>query len=318
MSKATLFSIVAAAAAIVVGFCTSGRAEDCAARVLRFNETLDAGHDAEAQVLVDAIATDAQCGRFQVPVQRRLSAFRLRAAQELMARGRPSGEYEHLLADAAGPGVLWQAAATLAEVRFGERRFVEAALGFDAAIELVKNETATPVAPSKFEIQQLVDRAAVSRLLEANAGSAHRTPTYVTALDDKRDGALGGFFSGAVRGIVPHALPLPITFDYDKATLTPIGEAAVRDLARAIREQQPAKVLVVGHTDVRGGAEYNLKLSRDRADAVAAFMRQNGIDVPIEASGVGSNDPLKIEDSAGLTQDDIFALNRRVEWVRGD
>ena len=316
MTRVTLFSIVAAASAIMAVSCTPGHAEDCAAKILRFNESADMGQDAEAQDLVDAIATDAQCGQFQVPVQRRLSAFRLRAAQELMARGRPSEEYERILTEAARPGVLWQAAATLAEVRLGERRFAEAALGFDEAIEVVKNETVTPVAPSQFEIQQLVDRAAVSRLLEANAGSAHQAPTYVAAPNDKRDGALGGFFSGAVRGIVPHALPLPITFDYDRATLTPIGEAAVRDLARAVREQQPAKVLVVGHTDVRGGAEYNLKLSKDRAEAVAAVMRQNGIDVPIEASGVGFSEPLRIEDSNGLTQDDIFALNRRVEWVR--
>ena len=152
MTRVTLFSIVAAASAIMAVSCTPGHAEDCAAKILRFNESADLGHDAEAQTLVDAIATDAQCGQFQVPVQRRLSAFRLRAAQELMARGRPSEEYERILAEAARPGVLWQAAATLAEVRLGERRFAEAALGFDEAIELVKNETVTPVAPSQFEI----------------------------------------------------------------------------------------------------------------------------------------------------------------------
>ena len=316
MTRVTLFSIVAATLALTAASCTPGQAEDCSAKITRFNQSADVGHDAEAQALVDAIATDAQCGQFQVAVQRRLSAFRLRAAQEMMARGRPSEEYEHILAEAAHPGVLWQAAATLAEVRFGERRFAAAALGFDEAIELVKNETVTPVAPSSFEIEQLVDRASVSRLLEANAGSDHQAPTYVAAPDGKRDGALGGYFSGVVRGLGPHALPLPITFDSGKSTLTPIGEAAVRDLARAVREQQPTKVLVVGHTDVRGGADYNLKLSKDRAEAVAAFMRQNGIDVPIEAAGVGFSEPLRIEDSNGLTQDDIFALNRRVEWVR--
>ncbi len=316
MARATLFSLVAITFFTILGYSVPGHAEDCAAKIQRFNETADAGRDADAQELVDAISTDASCGQFQIPVQRRLSAFRLQAAQEMMARGRPSGEYEHILTDAARPGVLWQATATLAEVRFGERRFDEAALGFDAAIETVKNVAVTPVAPSQFEIQQLIDRAAVSRLLEANVGSGHKAPTYVAAPSDRRDGAIGGFFSGSVRGIVPHALPLPITFDTDKATLTPVGEAAVRDLARAIRDQQPDKVLVVGHTDARGGAEYNLKLSKDRADVVAAFMRQNGIDMPIEASGVGFNEPLRIEDSNGLTQEDIFALNRRVEWVR--
>lgn len=301
---------------LLLGHAADGRADDCAAEVQRFNEAVDAGDDTAAQTLVDAIATDALCGRYQVSVQRRLAALRLAAAQNLMARGRPGEEYESILSAAARPAVLWQAAATLAEVRFGQRRFAEAAIGFDSAIELVKNETVTPTAPSKFEVQDLIDRAAQSRLLEANVGSAHQHPTYVPALSDSRSGTIGGYYSPSVRGIVPHALPLAIIFDFDKATLTPVGQDAVRELIRAVTEQQPAKITVVGHTDVRGGPEYNLKLSRDRAETVAGFMRQNGVTVPIEVAGVGANEPLKVEDSAGLTQDDIFALNRRVEWLR--
>lgn len=317
-SKSKVFCVAAIAVTVALGWSQAALAADCAASLRQFNEAVDAGRMSEAQGLVDRIATDAQCGHLQVPVQRRLAALRLNAAQDLMAKGRPSEEYEKILADAARPGVLWQAAATLAEVRFGERRFAEAARGFDSAIELVKNEVVTPVAPSRFEIKGLVDRGALSRLLEANAGSEHKPPTYVATLDDKRDGKMGGYFSPSVRGIVPHALPLPIIFDYNKATLTPIGEDAARELARAVKEQQPTAVVIVGHTDVRGGPDYNLKLSRERAETVAAFLKQNGVDIPIQASGVGSNDPIKIEDSAGLTQDDVYALNRRVEWVRAD
>ena len=73
---------------------------------------------------------------------------------------------------------------------------------------------------------------------------------------------------------------------------------------------------MIGHTDVRGGAEHNMKLSNERAQIVAAFLRQSGVKIPVEAAGVGANEPLHVEDSAGLTQDDIYALNRRVEWRR--
>ena len=100
------------------------------------------------------------------------------------------------------------------------------------------------------------------------------------------------------------------------ATLTPVGEDAARDLLRAVEEQRPDRIRLVGHTDIRGGAEYNVSLSRERAEAVAAFMRRNGVDVPIETVGVGSSEPMKVEDSAGLTQDDIYALNRRVDFMR--
>jgi len=304
------------ALALLLGPASWALADDCSDMVDQFNEAVDAGRDADAQGLVDKIATHGLCGRFQVPVQRRLAAFRLKAAQDLMARGRPSQEYEQLLVRADRPEVLWQAAATLAEVRFGERRFADSARGFDRAIETVKNEALTPNAPSKFEIQELIDRAAQSRLLAANAGTSDREPEFVTAVNDRRDGKLGGVYSPSVRGIVLHALPLPITFDYDKSLLTNVGEQSALELLRAIQEQQPAKVVVIGHTDVRGGAEHNLKLSNERAEAVAAFLRKSGLEIPIEASGVGANEPLHIEDSAGLTQDDIYALNRRVEWRR--
>ena len=305
---------------IALALCAAGQparaAGDCDAALQRFNEAVDAGAIPRAQSAVDAIATDASCGQFQMPVQRRLAVMRLRTALDLMARGRPDSEFESVLIAAAHPGALWQASATLGEVRFGQRRFAEAAGEFDDAIEVVKNEKLTPTPPEKVEIQSLIDRAAQARLLEANLGSDHRPPTYVRTASDKRDGKLGGFFSPSVRGIVPHALPLPIIFDYRQATLTPVGEDAVRDLIRAVQEQQPAKIVVVGHTDPRGGEEYNVKLSHDRADAVAKFMHDNGVDVTIESSGVGASEPLHIEDSAGLTADDIYALNRRVEWLR--
>ena len=144
------------------------RAADCNALLDDFNRTVDAGEEAKAQSLVDKIATDAECGRFQVPAQRRLAALRLSAAHLLMARGRPVSDYDRLLKSAESPEVLWQASATMGEVRFGERRFTDAAQAYDRAIEVVKNESLTPTPPSKFEIDGLVERSSQSRLLAAN------------------------------------------------------------------------------------------------------------------------------------------------------
>src|SRR5947209_7498843 len=259
----------------VVGNGAPARAADCSQVVDEFNRAVDAGREAEAQLLTDRIAMDAQCGRFQIAVQRRLAAFRLAAVQFLMARGRPSADYERLLTDAERPEVLWQASATMGEVRFGERRFVEAAMAFDRAIEIIKNETRTPVAPSKFEIEGLVDRAAQARLLAANLPSGNEHGGFVKTARDQRDGTLGGIYSRSVRGIVPRAIPVPITFDYAKTAFTRVGEEAAQELLTAIKEQQPSQIVLVGHTDVRGGAETNIKLSVARAEAVANFLREN-------------------------------------------
>ena len=116
-------------------------AADCGPLLDRFNQAIDTAQEAGAQALVDEIAGSADCGEFQTRAQQRLAALRLSAAQILMARGRPPAEYERLLTASETTEVLWQASATLGEVRFGERRFAEAAEAYDRAIDIVKNET---------------------------------------------------------------------------------------------------------------------------------------------------------------------------------
>ena len=308
--------LAAGALAMVLAITGAVAAEECKPLIDDYNRSVDAGQDSQAQELVDRIATSAECGRYQVPAQRRLSALRLSAAQSLMARGRPAQDYEHLLTAAESPEVLWQASATLAEVRFGERRFADAAQAYDRAIEIVKNETLTPAAPAKFEIEGLVERAGQARLLAANGLAANGRLAFVQTARDQRDGSLGGFYSRSVRGIRPVAIPVPITFDYRKANMTDIGEEAARELLDAIKQQHPSRVVLVGHTDVRGTVEFNMKLSRDRAEAVAAFLRENGIELEVETIGKGANEPMQVSDSSGLSQEDIYALNRRVEWRR--
>ena len=167
-------------------------AEDCQSLLDEFNRTIDSGDDGRAQSLVDKIAISADCGRYQVPVQRRLAARRLSVVQFMMARGRPVADYDRLLLAAQSPEVLWQASATMGEVRFGERRFVEAAQAYDLAIEIIKNESLTPVAPSKFDIEGLIERAGEARLLAANGVGSGGGEKFVKTAKDQRDGTLGG------------------------------------------------------------------------------------------------------------------------------
>ena len=289
-------------------------AEMCSGAVAAFNQAVDDAQFEVAQRQIDQMAGDTTCGGYLVPAQHRLAASRLDAAQKLIAQERPLGEYINLLIDADRPEVLWQSAATIAEVRFGQRQFAEAARSFDRAIEIVKNETLTPNAPSRPEIEGLLSRAAQARLLAANVQHGAEGGGFVATT--VRDGHLGGIFSARVRGVVPRAVPMPITFGYRSASLTPEGEQAAMELARAIREQQPERVTLVGHTDVRGGRDYNMTLSLARAQVVAGFLRQQSIDVPVEANGVGADEPLQLNDTTGLEQDDVYALNRRVEWRR--
>lgn len=291
-------------------------AGNCRSLIDPFNQAIDEAQESEAQALIDKIAGSADCGQAQTAAQYRLAALRLSAAQILMARSRPVAEYERLLIAADTPEVLWQASGTLGEVRFGQRRFAEAAEAFDRAIAIIKNEALTPRRPEKFEIDSLINRSGQARLLAASVKMADGSSSFVPTAKDQRDGTLGGIYSRSVRGIVPQSVPIPITFEYRKTTFTAIGEQAARELAQALKEQQPARVQLVGHTDIRGTDDTNMKLSAARAEAVAAFLKEAGVATEIDTKGVGAADPIKVVDSSGLSQDDVYALNRRVEINR--
>ena len=232
------------------------------ARLYSTNSTarFDSGEEDLAQKLVDKIATSADCGRYQVPVQRRLAALRLNVAQLMMARGRPAADYDRLLLAAQSPEVLWQASATVGEVRFGERRFAEAAQAYDLAIEIIKNESLTPAAPSKFEIEGLIERSARRAFLPPMASGSVHDEKFVKTAKDQRDGTLGGLYSRSVRGIVPRSIPVPITFEYRTTTFTSVGQDAARELLGALQEQKPSRILLVGHTDVRGTARIQYEI----------------------------------------------------------
>jgi len=288
----------------------------CTALLDKLNTAVAAKDIAAAAAEADTIAVSADCGQFQVNAQRRVAALRLASAQEMMAANRPVADYEPLLIAADSPQVLWQASATLGEIYFSARRFADAAADYQQAIEIIKNETRTPKAPPADTISDLIQRAAQARILAANPTSDNPQGSFVPAEKDHRSGVLGGIYSENVRGIVPVSIPVPITFDFDKSSFTSIGTEAAQELLEALKEQKPGRVILIGHTDRRGADDYNQKLSERRAQAVADFLKSHGIDATIDAEGRGASEPVDVTATANLTEDDIDALNRRVEWRR--
>ncbi|NNG71618.1 DUF4384 domain-containing protein [Rhizobium laguerreae] len=288
----------------------------CTALLDKLNTAVAAKDITAAAAEADTIAVSADCGQFQVNAQRRVAALRLSAAQEMMAANQPVADYEPLLAAADSPQVLWQASATLGEIYFSARRFADAAADYQQAIEIIKNETRTPKAPPAETISDLIQRAAQARILAANPTSDHPEGSFVPAEKDQRSGVLGGIYSENVRGIVPVSIPVPITFDFNKSSFTSIGTEAAEELLEALKEQKPGRVILIGHTDHRGGDDYNQKLSERRAQAVADFLKSKGIDATIDAEGRGASEPVDVTATANLTEDDVDALNRRVEWRR--
>ena len=300
-------------AAILLASATTAFA-DCGDLLQRFNQALEQRSLAQVTALEKQIAADAACGNRLVEVRHRRATLQLLLAQRLVDKGAKIPDYEGLLVDADKPEVSWLAAKMLGDMHFAQRAFADAARAYDRAVEIIKNASKTPSPPREEQIKAVTDLANRSRLLAANEESPGAI--FVSPPKDYRDGSIGGSFSQEIRGFTPKNVPLPINFETASARLTRIGQAAADELATALREQNPQRITIVGHTDERGSYDYNMRLSSQRAAAVASFLRQKGIAAPVVTIAKGKAEPLFLADRSDLTKQDIWALNRRVEWQR--
>jgi outer membrane protein OmpA-like peptidoglycan-associated protein len=313
--RAKAFRVACLAVAAVIAGTTVAEA-DCADLLDRFNSAIAARAISEAKTIEAQIAGDAVCGGRLVDVQRRRAALQLTLVQQLLTPGASGEQAEHLLVEADQPEVLWQAAKAVADLRFSQRRYADATAAFERALEIIRNPAKTPQAPNESMIRQLFERTTQSRLLAANADDKRHPPVYIAAAKDHRDGSPGGSFSENIRGFRPSVIPLPIQFETASAVLSPVGNKAAAELLEALRHQKPKQVTIIGHTDERGGDAFNLRLAEDRVKAVKKFLQEQGIDAQITTVAKGKSEPLNLQDASDLTREDIWALNRRVEWRR--
>ncbi|MBA2960739.1 MULTISPECIES: peptidoglycan-associated lipoprotein Pal [Ramlibacter] len=98
-------------------------------------------------------------------------------------------------------------------------------------------------------------------------------------------------------------------FDYDSYQLKPEAQPAIDAHARFLKANPNRRVALEGHTDERGGREYNLALGQRRAEAVRRALSLLGVaDNQMEAVSFGKEKP-----AANGSDEAAFAQNRRVE-----
>lgn len=101
-----------------------------------------------------------------------------------------------------------------------------------------------------------------------------------------------------------------IFFDFDKSELRPESFFELDKLTKLLKENPELKIEIRGHTDNIGTKEYNLLLSLARADAVAKYLTERGIDeTRIKVLGFGEEQPVAPNDTEENRQ-----KNRRVEF----
>ena len=110
---------------------------------------------------------------------------------------------------------------------------------------------------------------------------------------------------------VKAAVDLLINFEFDSADLQPKGAKDLDQLVMALKDASMAKLTFVieGHTDSKGTEEYNLELSKRRAQSVVSYLVRNGVGSErLESKGLGFSQPY-------YPQRPEAAENRRVRIV---
>jgi len=99
-----------------------------------------------------------------------------------------------------------------------------------------------------------------------------------------------------------------IEFESNSTTMLPRGRATLDQLITLLRRAPRTAIEIGGHTDKYGEPEYNLELSRLRAEAVRHYFISHGLTNQFTAVGYGASRPLSVAQTrAGLQQ------NRRIE-----
>ena len=100
-----------------------------------------------------------------------------------------------------------------------------------------------------------------------------------------------------------------ILFETDSSTLQSVARSNIESLAKILNKYPDTNILIEGDTDNTGTVDYNQLLSERRAQAVAGYQRDLGVDGSrISTSGLGELNPVASNDTAYGRQQ-----NRRVE-----
>ncbi|WP_262249809.1 OmpA family protein [Parapedobacter soli] len=101
-----------------------------------------------------------------------------------------------------------------------------------------------------------------------------------------------------------------LEFDLGKSTIRPTSHASLNKVAALLIEKN-FSLKLAGHTDNTGSMQTNMRLSKERAEAVKAYLVSKGANPSrIEATGYGPTQPIASNNTAAGRQE-----NRRVEFT---
>jgi len=147
--------------------------------------------------------------------------------------------------------------------------------------------------------------------VEDKSGGANSTNAGAAGMNTAvgKGGVAGVDLSQSARDDAMRATNRIVYFDYDSYVIRPEFQSVLEAHARFIKSDKNRKVVLEGHTDERGGREYNLALGQKRAEAVRRAIVLLGVaDNQLEAVSFGKEKPAAL----GGSEADM-EKNRRAE-----
>jgi peptidoglycan-associated lipoprotein len=128
-------------------------------------------------------------------------------------------------------------------------------------------------------------------------------PTDISTGADEN--TLGDSDSGKAMGL------RTIHFAYDSSSLDSAAKADLKANASILKDKPSAKVQIEGHTDQRGGIQYNIALGEKRANSVKNYLQGLGISADrISTISYGKERPIDSSETP-----EAYAKNRRANFV---
>jgi len=163
---------------------------------------------------------------------------------------------------------------------------------------------------------QAAAAAAMKSLTPAMASGAGDKKATVANLDTTKDGKGSASSVGSAMGAGANVKALgaadagrTIYFEFDSFVVRPEYQSILEENARAAKASKIQRLIIEGHTDERGGREYNLALGQKRADAVRNALSLLGVsETQMESVSFGKEKPASTGDG-----ETAMEKNRRAE-----
>lgn len=241
-------------------------------------------------------------GDYRERTGRALALAILKSLQQ--QKGLDAGTYEiEEISQAARYGRPWQVMVAIGDAYYARQQYREAVPALEAAIDDMRDVELNPKLPPKELEVRLFKRAYQARALAKD---------YVQVSQVR--GKPAGLASPKYRNFEVEAVPVPVQFNYNEATLTEQGVAAATDILAYLNSEGIKAVRLIGHTDPVGGEAYNVKLSKDRAAAIKKWLVDYGYKGKVEVVGKGEKVPFEPDDASKYSDEQRHAFDRRVEY----